>query len=123
MAIGTDIAGAKLFRWSDVLLEQMNPLFTRQFVTGEKAMLAKIALKQGCVVPTHQHDNEQISLIVSGSLEFIVNGVSQIVHAGEILIIPGGVPHSATAHEDMEGLDIFTPPRQDWLDNTDTYLR
>jgi len=123
MTIGTNIAGAKLYRWTDVLLEQMNPLFTRQFVHGEKSMLAKIALKQGCVVPTHQHDNEQISLITSGSLEFIVNGQSQIVGAGEILIIPGGVPHSATAHEDMEGFDIFTPPRQDWIDKTDAYLR
>jgi len=123
MTIGTEVAGAKLYSWADIPVEQMNPLFTRQFVTGEKAMLAKLFLKQGCVVPTHQHPNEQISLIVSGSLEFIVNGQSQIVRAGEILVIPAGVPHSAIAHEDMDGLDIFAPPRQDWLEQTDTYLR
>ncbi len=123
MTIGSEVAGAKLYRWADIPPEQLNPLFTRQFVTGEKAMLAKLSLKQGCVVPTHQHENEQISLIVSGSLEFIVNGQSQIVQAGEILIIPSGVPHSAIAHEDMDGLDIFSPPRQDWLEKADAYLR
>ncbi len=123
MTIGTEVAGAKLYSWNEIPTEQLNPLFTRQFVTGEKAMLAKISLKQGCVVPTHQHENEQISIIVSGSLEFVVNGESKIVKAGEILIIAGGVPHSAVAHEDMDGLDIFAPPRQDWIDRTDAYLR
>ena len=123
MADGVDLGGATLYSWAEVLAEQMNPFFTRQFVHGEKAMLAKIALKKGCVVPTHQHPNEQISLIVSGSLEFIIGGVSKTVNAGEILVIPADLPHSAIAHEDMEGLDIFAPPRQDWIDKTDAYLR
>jgi quercetin dioxygenase-like cupin family protein len=119
----TEVAEARLYRWAEIPAEQMNPLFTRQFVTGEKTMLAKIFLKQGCVVPTHQHPNEQISLVLSGSMEFVVNGKSQVVEAGDILVIPADVPHSALAIEDFEGLDIFTPPRQDWLEKTDTYLR
>lgn len=123
MADGVDLAGATIYSWAEVLTEQMNPLFTRQFVTGDQAMLAKIVMKKGCIVPMHHHPNEQISLIVSGSLEFIIAGVSKTVNAGEILIIPAGLPHSAIAHEDMEGLDVFAPPRQDWLDKTDSYLR
>ncbi len=123
MTNSIDVGGATLYSWAEVLAEQMNPLFTRQFVHGEEAMLAKIALKKGCVVPTHQHPNEQISLIVSGSLEFLIGGVSKMVNAGEILVIPANLPHSAIAHEDMEGLDIFAPPRQDWIEKTDSYLR
>ena len=123
MAEEMDLGGATIYRWVDVLTEQMNPFFTRQFVTGEQAMLAKITLKKGCIVPMHQHPNEQISLIVSGSLEFVIGGVSKTVHAGEILVIPANLPHSAIAHEDMEGLDIFAPPRQDWINKTDSYLR
>jgi quercetin dioxygenase-like cupin family protein len=123
MADGTDLGGATLYSWSEVLTEQMNPHFTRQFVNGEQAMLAKIALKKGCVVPMHQHPNEQISLIVSGSLEFVIGGISRTVKAGEILVIPANLPHSAIAHEDMEGLDVFAPPRQDWINKTDSYLR
>lgn len=123
MADSVDFGGATLYSWTEVPAEQMNPLFSRQFVTGDKAMVAKIALKMGCVVPMHQHPNEQISFIVSGSLEFVIDGVSKTVKAGEILVIPANLPHSAIAHEDMEALDIFAPPRQDWLDKTDSYLR
>jgi quercetin dioxygenase-like cupin family protein len=123
MTQAVEVAGAKLYSWATVLTEQMNPLFTRQFVNGEQAMLAKIALKKGCVVPMHQHPNEQLSLITSGSLEFIIGGESKTVRAGEILVIPADLPHSAIAHEDMEGFDVFAPPRQDWLNKTDCYLR
>lgn len=114
---------AKLFRWAEIEPEQMSPLLTRQFVTGEKAMLARIMLKQGCVVPEHSHQNEQIAMIVSGALEFVVGGVTQVVRAGEVLVIPAGVPHSARALEDTEDLDLFAPPRQDWIDKDDSYLR
>ncbi len=114
---------AKLYRWTDIAPEQLNPLLTRQYVTGEKAMLSRILLKQGCVVPEHSHPNEQISLIVSGALEFVVSGVTTVVRAGEILVIPGDAPHQATALEDTENLDLFAPPRQDWLDKDDRYLR
>jgi quercetin dioxygenase-like cupin family protein len=123
MSNGTDVNGATLYHWTDVLKEQLNPLFTRQFVHGEQAMVAKIFLNKGCVVPLHQHPNEQISMVVSGSMEFVIDGKPQIVHAGDILVIPGNVPHSATALEDFDGLDIFAPPRQDWIDKSDAYLR
>ncbi len=119
----SDKRKATLYRWDDLAPEQLNPLLTRQFVSGEKAMLSRIMLKQGCVVPEHAHHNEQISLIVSGALEFVVSGVAQVVRAGEILVIPPHAPHSATALEDTENLDLFAPPRQDWIDQDDSYLR
>ena len=118
-----DAGKAMLYKWAEIEPEQLNPLLTRQFVSGEKAMLSRIMLKKGCLVPEHSHPNEQISLIVSGALEFIVRGVTQIVRAGEILVIPGNAPHSARALEDTENLDLFAPPRQDWLNKDDSYLR
>ena len=116
-------AAATLYRWADIPPEQLNPLLTRQFVSGEKAMLSRILLKQGCLVPEHAHHNEQISLILSGALEFVVSGRKQVVRAGEILVIASNAPHSALALEDTENLDLFAPPRQDWLDKDDGYLR
>jgi quercetin dioxygenase-like cupin family protein len=110
-------------RWSDITPEQMSPTLTRQYVSGEQAMLARIILKKGCVVPEHSHPNEQIAYIVSGALEFLVAGTPYVVRAGEILVIPANVPHSALALEDTEDLDLFAPPRQDWLNNDDAYLR
>jgi quercetin dioxygenase-like cupin family protein len=110
-------------RWADITPEPMNPLLTRQFVSGQNGMAARILLKQGCVVPEHSHPNEQIALILSGALEFRVGGKAIIVRAGELIVLPPHVPHSATALEDTEDIDFFAPPRQDWIDGSDSYLR
>jgi quercetin dioxygenase-like cupin family protein len=114
-------------RWSDVPAVQLNPLLTRQFVTGSQSMFARLELKKGCIVPRHQHPNEQISYIEKGALLFVLgeegSAVDKIIRAGEILVIPGNVPHSAEALEDTIDLDLFAPPRQDWLTSDDAYLR
>ena len=110
-------------RWADIADEQLNPLLTRKLITGDRVMLSELVLKKGCVVPAHHHENEQVSYIISGSLRFEVNGEEIILRAGEVLHIPSNVVHSAVALEDTLDLDIFSPPRQDWLDGTDQYLR
>jgi quercetin dioxygenase-like cupin family protein len=114
-------------RWSDIAAETLNPLLDRQFVTGEQAMFARIVLRKGCVVPLHAHANEQISYIVEGALRFLLGepGAAReyIVRPGDVLVIPGNVPHSAEALEDTVDLDIFAPPRQDWVRKEDSYLR
>lgn len=113
-----------LYRWSEVETEQLNPLLERQFIHGEQAMLTRFVLSRGAVIPLHSHPNEQISYIVSGVLEFdFGDGDRRTVGAGEVLVIPGGVPHSAVVLEDALAFDIFAPPRQDWIDKTDAYLR
>jgi quercetin dioxygenase-like cupin family protein len=112
-----------VYKWSDMEPEQLNPLLTRQFLTGSRSMLARIVLAKGCVVPTHAHPNEQIAFILEGALEFNLDGETVIVRSGEILVIPPDVPHSAIALEDTVDFDIFAPPRQDWIDKEDAYLR
>jgi quercetin dioxygenase-like cupin family protein len=111
------------YRWADIAEEQLNPLLTRKLITGDDVMLSELVLKKGCVVPAHHHENEQVTYIISGSLRFEVNGEEIILRAGEVLHIPSNVVHSAVALEDTLDLDIFSPPRQDWLDGTDQYLR
>ena len=113
--------------WSSIPPEQLNPLLSRQFVTGEQGMLSRIQLKKGCIVPRHAHANEQIAFILSGALRFSVgeeaSATDYIVSAGEVLVIPGNIPHLAEALEDTDNLDIFAPPRQDWISGNDAYLR
>ena len=104
-------------------LEHLNPLLRRQFVVGEKLMVARVLLKRGCVVPLHSHHNEQLTYILEGALKFGLNGEEVVVRAGEVLCIPSNVPHQAVALEDTVDLDIFTPPREDWIAKTDAYLR
>lgn len=101
----------------------MNSLVTRQYVVGTNTMLARLVLKRGAHVPLHQHMHEQISHVVAGSLTFLLEGKEAIVRAGEVLCIPPHVPHEVFALEDSVALDIFNPPRQDWIDGDDAYLR
>ena len=113
----------KHIAWKDVELEQLNPLLDRQMVSGGKIMLARVLLKKGCVVPEHSHENEQVTYILEGALKFSIDGKEIVVREGEVLCIPSNMPHKAEAVEDTVDLDVFYPPRQDWLNKTDSYLR
>lgn len=109
--------------WDSVPLENLNPLLQRHFVVGQNVMLARVLLKKGCIVPEHSHHNEQITYILDGALKFWIDGKVIVVHAGEVLTIPPHMPHKAEALEDTVDLDVFNPPRADWIDKTDQYLR
>ena len=117
------VATSTHHRWIDIAPEQLNPLMTRQYVVGANTMLARLVLKKGAQVPMHNHMNEQISQVVAGSLIFRIEGNEVTVRAGEVLCIPPHVPHEVIALEDSVALDIFNPPRQDWIDGNDAYLR
>jgi quercetin dioxygenase-like cupin family protein len=112
-----------LYRWTDVESEAMTPLITRQYLTGSHTTLARISLNKGAAVQRHQHHNEQITHVVAGALEFRLDEGPVIVRAGEILCIPPDAPHEVVALEDTVALDIFNPPRQDWINGNDSYLR
>ena len=117
---------ATLHRWADLPLEQLSDTLSRRLITGDRLMLAHVYLKQGALVPRHFHENEQITYILEGALRFHVGegeGEEIIVRAGEVLHIPSNVPHQAEALEDTLDVDVFSPPRQDWLDKSDDYLR
>jgi len=117
------MAELKYVPWSSVELEDLNPQLKRQFVVGESVMIARVLLKKGCVVPLHSHHNEQVTYILEGALKFVLKDREITVRAGEVLCIPPNLPHEAVAMEDTVDLDIFTPPREDWIAKTDAYLR
>ena len=109
--------------WSSVELEDLNPLLQRHFVVGQNVMLARVLLKKGCIVPEHSHHNEQITYVLEGALKFWIDGKVLVVNAGEVLTIPPHMPHKAEALEYTVDLDVFNPPRADWINKTDKYLR
>lgn len=114
------------FRWDDMPKEQVSGMLDRRLITGDRVMLAHVYLKKGAIVPQHSHENEQITYILEGGLRFwIGKDESQVIDVlpGEVLHIPSYVLHKAEALEDTVDVDIFSPPRQDWLDKTDDYLR
>jgi len=117
---------ATWYRWEDLPREAVNDRLSRRLITGDRIMLAHVYLKQGCVVPKHSHENEQLTYILEGALRFRVgeDGAEEIVvRAGEVLLLPSNLPHEAHALEDTLDVDVFSPPREDWLNKTDAYLR
>jgi quercetin dioxygenase-like cupin family protein len=121
-----DAGKAKWYRWDKMPKERVSDTLERRLVTGERMMIAHVYLKKGAIVPKHSHDNEQLTYILEGALKFWLGESGErelVVAAGEILYIPSNLPHKAEALEDTLDLDVFSPPRQDWLDQTDAYLR
>ena len=109
--------------WNSIDVEALNPLLGLHFVAGQKIMLARVLLKKGCLVPEHSHPNEQLTFVAEGALKFWIDGREIIVRAGELLTIPSNVPHKAEALEDTVDFDVFDPPRADWMNKTNLYLR
>ena len=121
----TDADSATLHRWEDIPHERVTGQLTRKLVTGKRMMIAHVYLDRGALVPRHSHDNEQLTYVLEGALRFRLGAEGErevTVRAGEVLVIPSNLPHEAEALEDTLDVDIFSPPRQDWLDGTDTYF-
>jgi unsaturated pyranuronate lyase len=120
------VTRATHYRWDELPREELNPLIKRRLITGDALMIAHVYLERGALVPQHAHVNEQLTYILEGALRFrLGDDGSEVVdvRAGEVLHIPANVPHEAEALEDTLDVDVFHPPRQDWLDGSDAYLR
>jgi quercetin dioxygenase-like cupin family protein len=114
------------YRWEDMPRERVTETLERCLITADRMMLAHVYLEKGCIVPKHSHENEQITYILDGALKFWIGDDESeevVVRSGEVLVIPSHVLHKAEALEDTLDVDIFSPPREDWLNKTDDYLR
>jgi quercetin dioxygenase-like cupin family protein len=112
--------------WDTTPIEQVNPSMQRRIISGEKMMIARMKFKDGFLVPLHSHVNEQITQVISGTIRFWFGenkDQTLDLHAGEVIVIPSGLPHEALMIGEVEEVDSWAPPRQDWLDGTDNYLR
>ena len=117
---------AKHYRWDELPKEELRPDLHRRLIASDRMMIAHVYLDEGAVVATHAHENEQMTYILEGTLRFWLGAdESQVVdvHAGDVLHIPSNLPHRAEALADTLDVDIFCPPREDWLSGADAYLR
>ena len=118
--------GVTCYTWDAMPKEEVNNTLSRRLITGDRMMLAHVYLKKGCVVPRHQHENEQLTYILEGALHFWIGEDESeeiVVRPGQVLLLPSWVWHKALAIEDTLDVDVFSPPRADWLAKTDDYLR
>jgi len=116
----------KKINWEELPEEQVTPDMTRKMIYGEKVMISKMTFKDGFVVPWHSHENEQLSEVISGTIRFWFNDNEEEyvdVNAGESVVIPGHLSHKALIIGEVVAMDTFSPPRRDWIDGTDDYLK
>lgn len=115
--------GIQFFDFDEMSGEKLSDKISRTYVYGQNAMLARFIFKKGAVVPKHEHPNEQITYILKGSVKVTTKDKTYIVKAGQVLVIPPNTFHEFEALEDTIDIDVFSPPRQDWINGTDTYLQ
>jgi quercetin dioxygenase-like cupin family protein len=111
------------YNWNLLAEEPLNPRLGRKMIHGRHVTVARIRLRKGAVVPMHSHPNEQISMLESGAVRFVIAGEERVLHAGDVLVIPPDAPHMVEALEDSLAVDLFSPPREDWIRGDDAYLR
>jgi quercetin dioxygenase-like cupin family protein len=115
-------AAAVHHRWNEIPTQAMNPSVLRQYITADEVTVARFQLAKGGVVPRHTHESEQVTVLLSGALEFVMDDRRVVVHAGEVFQIPSNDPHEVRVLEDAIAIDVFSPVRQDWLAGTDDYF-
>ena len=112
--------------WNAVPEEQVNPKMKRKLVYGSQIMISKMEFEDGFVVPWHAHENEQISEVCEGTLRFWFDYDEEHyidLFPGDTIVIPGNRPHKALIIGHSVITDVFSPPRQDWIEGADNYLR
>ena len=117
------VQSVRLHRWDEIALEKVTEMISRKIVTGEREMLAQVYLKRGALVPMHSHESEQMTFVLQGALRFLVAGEEITVREGEVLHIPSRLEHQAEALDDTFELDVFSPVREEWLEQSDEPFR
>ena len=101
-------------------LERLAPLpiwdgIVARAVVGERITLTVVELDPGAVVAEHSHENEQLGIVLRGSISFRVGDETRELGPGATWTIPSNTPHYAVAGPDGAVLvDVFSPPREDW---------
>ena len=102
--------------WASIPVERVNENITRQTFHGDRLMVCRLVLAPNTVTPVHTHVHEQITLVERGRADFFVEGDKRPASAGDVLLFPSNIQHGATMlDEEVVLIDIFSPPREDFL--------
>ncbi len=105
------------YTWQSISPERLSDDITRQVIAGENEMVVRWEFRKGGFAARHKHPHEQIVMMVSGRLRLAVGDEETVLGLGDIVVVPPNVPHEAEALEDTVVIDLFSPPREDFLSN------
>jgi len=103
------------YTWHTIPLERLDDNIARRMIVGQNEMLVRWEFKKGALAARHTHPHEQVVMMVSGRLRLAVGDDETIMGPHDMVLIPPHVSHEAEALEDTVVIDIFSPPREDFL--------
>ena len=107
---------AQQLNWSDIPVEHPAEGIERQMIVGQNLMICRFRFVPFLVAPEHRHPHEQMSLVVSGRVRFVIEGEERVCGPGDVLHFPANCLHGATMmDEEVVLLDVFTPLREDFF--------
>ena len=116
-----------LLNWVTEHQESFQPPVGNKYLYSGKDFFVMVIAGPNARNDFHKTDSEEFFLQLKGNIVVKTyedgNIVDHVVHEGETFFIPPNVPHEALMIEDVVGTDTFSPPRQDWIEGDDAYLR
>ncbi|HEV8383577.1 MAG TPA: cupin domain-containing protein [Candidatus Acidoferrales bacterium] len=110
-------------RWEEIPKEKISEGVERQVIWGDKSTLARFHFAKGVHIPPHKHEGEQQTYVLEGSMRINAAGRDFELRAGEVLVIPTWLEHEVWFLENCVVLDFFSPPREDWKQGREAYLK
>ncbi|HET9903753.1 MAG TPA: cupin domain-containing protein [Xanthobacteraceae bacterium] len=95
--------------------EHISDKISRRVISGEQCMIVWWTILAGAHAAAHSHPHEQIFWMLSGRMDMRIGSERRVCGPGEVGVIPAGVEHEAWFPEDTQVIDIFAPPREDFL--------
>lgn len=84
-------------------------------LAGSNLMINFVRIEPGAMVPLHQHPHEQGGTVLEGAVTMTIESETRELRAGDVYIAPPNAMHGATSLDGCLLLDIFSPPREDYL--------
>jgi quercetin dioxygenase-like cupin family protein len=105
---------ATLTRWDELAQEKVTEMVSRKVIAGARQTMAQVWFKKGALVARHTHESEQVTYVLDGAVRCMVDGEDLVVRAGEVFVVPSGVPHQIEVLDDTLVIETYSPPRIDW---------
>lgn len=96
-------------------VEMAPGIYRRTMSMTDEVMLCEFFLERGAHIPQHSHTNDQVGYLISGQLQVTIGSQTRILNPGDSYAVPGGLVHSVQVLEDSLVVDVFSPPRHDYI--------
>ena len=113
----TEVA-SRAWNWTAVPGKELRDGVVRQMIYGDRMMICRLTIAAGTALPAHRHPHEQITIVETGRVRYILGEEERVFGPGDVVLLPGEFWHGATVlDEDAVLIDIFSPIREDFLES------